>query len=381
MSGRQSWGGLMVVALVSAILGSIFTYGWIRVAEPRPSMAQTPVALTDTSSIPVMNSDAIERAAEIIGPAVVNIDTQTVEAANPHGGGDDDFFRRFFGNVPNGHPEPQKGSGSGVIVSPDGFVLTNEHVIHGATDITVTLTTNKHYPGKVMGADRLSDIAIVKIDAQNLPVAQLGDSTAVKVGQWVLAVGNPYQFEHTVTVGVISGRGRSLPDGVKEYRDLLQTDAAINPGNSGGPLCDLGGRVIGINTAIIPFAQGIGFAIPVNTARNIMQQLIKTGHVVRPFIGIVMEDVKEQNFRQYKLPSPQGVVVVKVVPDSPAAKAGLKQSDVITELDGKTFGSVLDLQTMVRSHQVGDRVTVTYFRDGERHQVEMTIARMPDNLQ
>ncbi len=362
-----------MIALVAAMLGSVFTYSFLRWAEPRPSLAQPSPPGLDAA---VMDSQAIERAAAAIGPSVVNIDTQTTEVRNPHS---QEFMRRFFGdNPPQPGPDKERGVGSGVIVSRDGYVLTNEHVIHGTEDIKVTLTNHTHYKATVVGADKLSDIAIVKIDAHDLPAAVLGDSSDVKVGQWVVAVGNPYQFEHTVTVGVISGRGRSLPDSVKEYRDLLQTDAAINPGNSGGPLCDLAGRVIGINTAIIPYAQGIGFSIPVNAAHAVMNQLIAHGHVIRPYIGITMQAVNDDAVKELHLPRKEGVLVVGIVPDSPAMKAGLQRGDVIVRFDGQKFESLTDFQRLVRSKTIGQVQSLEYYRDGKLRTAQITVAEMPD---
>jgi serine protease Do len=342
---------------------------WLRLAQPATDHggAAAPVGTT-----------AIEQAAAIVGPTVVNIDTETVQpriAATSH----TDPLRHFFEPAPHGDgPDIQNGVGSGVLVSSDGYILTNEHVIHGATSIKVTLTNHRHYQGRVVGADELTDVAIVKIDEHGLPVAQLGDSDSMQIGEWVIAVGNPYQFEHTVTAGVISGRGRTLPDEFKEYRDLLQTDAAINPGNSGGPLCDLHGRVVGINTAILPYAQGIGFAIPINAAHQTMDQLIAHGHVIRPFIGITMQDVSEETMRALHLSSTSGVLVMGVVPGSPAETAGLKRGDVIIRFAGHKFQTPAEFQGLVRSQGVGTKQDLDYVREGTVHSMAIRVAEMPD---
>jgi serine protease Do len=277
-------------------------------------------------------------------------------------------------------PRKTQGEGSGVIISNDGYILTNEHVVHGASEITVTLPDKRKFKGQVKAADKLSDIAIVKIGATSLPAAQLGNSDTLPIGSFVIAVGNPYGFQHTVTMGVLSAKGRSIPASGKEFRDLLQTDAAINPGNSGGPLVDLEGRVIGINTAILPDAQGLGFAIPINTARGVMQQLMTNGKVIRPYIGIVMQAVTDQIANYVQLPQTEGVLVRQVVDGSPAAHAGLRQGDVIVAVDGAHVADPESLQSQVRGHHVGDALTLQVWSGKQMHTVTLRVQEMPNNV-
>jgi len=298
----------------------------------------------------------------VVSRSVVNIDTTSVRRAE----------------FPMGHPDvPSRGQGSGVIVTADGLILTNDHVVRGASDIDVALPDGRKMKAKVVGADRLSDIAVIKIDAGGLPAAALGDSDATPIGAFVIAIGSPFGFEHTVTLGVLSGRGRQIPEPGKEFRNLLQTDAAINPGNSGGPLADLHGRVIGINTAIIPSAQSLGFAIPINTAKEIMDQLRAQGRVIRPYLGIVMMELTDDVVEALGLPTRQGVLVRQVVAESPAALAGIQRGDVVVKLDGKAVTDVIGLQTMVRAHRVGDQVTVDILRGGAARSLKIKLQEMP----
>lgn len=332
---------------------------------------------TESSSPAYALQNAIVRAASLIGPSVVNIDT-TVNS-------DPRMFRMERGDWPfpfpfqiqPPNPGPQKGEGSGVIISRDGLVLTNEHVVHGASEITVTLTDGRKFKGVVKGADRLSDIALVKIDATNLPAAPMGDSDATPIGAFVIAVGNPLGFQHTMTFGILSGKGREIPEPGKEFRNLLQTDAAINPGNSGGPLCDLEGRVIGITTAIIRQAQGMGFAIPINNARKIADQLAHAGKVVRPYIGVTMQAVTEDIAQYLHLPKTEGVVVDRVLPQSPAARAGLNRGDVILEVDGVKVNDTAKVQERIRAHKIGDPVSLKIWSGARLNTVNLRVEEMP----
>ncbi|MBI2265833.1 MAG: trypsin-like peptidase domain-containing protein [Armatimonadetes bacterium] len=280
----------LLIGLIGAVLGSLITLNSFPSRQQTPLVAGQPAPLLPppgpSGKYPGKLSDQpIIRAAQLVAPSVVNIDT--LRFARPPQGSEDELFERFFGGVPFSSP-PQKGQGSGVIITKDGIVLTNQHVIEGAHQISVTLPDKRVLKGQIIGADKLSDLAIVRVQASNLPAAPLGNSDELKVGEWVIAIGNPYGYDHTVTVGVVSATGRRIVEEDRDYRNLIQTDAAINPGNSGGPLVNLQGQVVGINTAIIPFAQGIGFTIPVNIARNIINQLTSTGKVSRPYLGIKM---------------------------------------------------------------------------------------------
>lgn len=287
---------------------------------PPPAATPQPIPHTPPppSPLPFTQEGTVVQVVERVRPAIVNIDT-LAEVKTAMG---------IF---------PQKGAGSGVIVSPDGYILTNNHVVEGAEQIRVTLLSGRAFPGRVVGADRYSDLTVLKIAAPGpLPAAELGTSGTLRVGQLAMAIGNPFGLGSTVTVGVISALNRSVQAPGMVVENLIQTDAAINPGNSGGALVDSRGDVVGINTAIIPEAQGIGFAIPIDTARAIMQQLISRGRVVRPYAGLVWGgDVDREIARQYGLPVEYGVIIRGVDPAGPAAAAGLRAGDVMVALDSK----------------------------------------------
>lgn len=369
VESRTSVPNLLLV-LLCAFMGGFIT--WALMAG-RPSEVVTMVSQASATPATTVAAsgrgvqDTIVSAAEKIGPTVVNIDT----TLRPH----PDIFDPFQ------NAQPPTGEGSGVIVTADGYILTNNHVIQGATDILVTLPDGRKFKGAVKGADRLSDIAIVKVDATKLPAAVLGDSDKIPIGAFVIAVGNPYGFQHTVTMGVLSGRGRELPEPDKEFRNLLQTDAAINPGNSGGPLVDIDGNVIGINTAIIQQAQGIGFAIPINTARDIMQQLLTRGRVIRTYIGVMLLPLNERIAEQLQIPSDtKGAVVRQIIEGSPADAAGLQPADVIVGVDSVAAKTAADVQTNIRGHKPGDDVTLTILRNGKRQDIKLRVAEMPEQI-
>jgi S1-C subfamily serine protease len=304
---------------------------------------------------------AIIKAVEKVRPAVVNVNTLTVTP---------DIFGQLF---------PQEGAGSGVIVRPDGYILTNNHVVQGARRITVTLLSGKTLQGRIVGADPFADLAVIKVDTrERLPAAELGTSSGLKVGQLAIAIGNPFGLGSTVTVGVVSALNRNiqLPNLVVE--NLIQTDAAINPGNSGGALVDSKGRVIGINTAIIREAQGIGFAIPIDTAKTIMEQLISRGKVARPFVGVEWGgDVDPSIAQAYGLPVDYGVVVRGVVPGSPAEKARIQPGDIIVAIDGERVTSWNDFVRIIMNRRVGETVQISIVRGSQRLTVRVTLAERP----
>jgi serine protease Do len=357
-----------ISGLIGVVVGALLVILYLQFFWKPP---MTPVPATGTPG-PAGHSEenAVTRAVEIISPSVVNIDTKAFTGIS----GPQLPFGMFGGPR---QTAPMMGSGSGVIVDAQGLILTNEHVVHGASEIMVTLADEKRFPGKVRGADPLSDIAIVEIKVRDLVAARLGNSESLKIGETVIAVGNPYKFQHTVTVGVLSGRGRSLAEHSKDFQDLLQTDAAINPGNSGGPLVNVHGEVIGINTAIVPYAQGIGFAIPVNTARNVMEQLLTHGKVLRPYIGIYMQDMDGELGRYLGIPLDRGVIIVDVIPGSPAAEAGLAKADVILKIDGKDVKNADELRKFLKTKKIGDTVSLDLWSKGKEQKISLETGEMP----
>jgi serine protease Do len=342
-------------------------------------------------------SKAFADVAKKVSPAVVFIQVEkTVEQGNaqffsPFGPGTpfgDDFFRHFFG-MP-GPQEPQKfhqsprhrivGQGSGFIISSDGYILTNNHVVGDADKVTVKLLDGREFTAKTVGTDPHSDVAVIKIDATDLPALQLGDSDAIDVGEWVVAIGNPFGLSHTLTVGVVSAKGRSSI-GIADYENFIQTDAAINPGNSGGPLVDLDGKVVGMNTAI--FSQsggymGIGFAIPINMAKSIKDQLIQTGSVVRGYLGIVIQALTPDLAKSFGIKDQKGILVAQVSEGSPAQEAGLKQGDVIIAFNGKPVDQIGPFRNEVALKKPGSKQDITILRNGDRKVLTVTIGILPD---
>lgn len=338
-------------------------------------------------------SEVIEKAAATVEPSIVTIDTQS-RPIPQSGGMGDQFFRQFFGGqMPEQQPEVERGAASGVIISSDGYVLTNNHVVSNAAVVKVNLADGKAFRAKVVGADPVSDIAVVKIDApgETLMPAQLGDSGGLKIGESVIAVGNPLDVGITVTHGIVSALGHrnGLQAGPHPLAsNIIQTDAAINPGNSGGALADMFGRVIGINEAIYSPTgtfSGIGFAIPIDTAKGIAAQLISTGHVVRPYIGISYMPLKtiDQQSRQQigiSLTGDQGMIVAQVMPNSPAASAGLQQYDVIMEANRQKLDSDHTLTDEINKLKPGDKLVLMVWRNGHDMLVPVTVGQMPANF-
>ena len=272
-----------------------------------------------------------------------------------------------------------KGRGSGFIVSKEGRILTNNHVIDGVDKITVTLSDGKTYSAKVLGKDPTFDLAVIKIDPnEDLPVLELGDSDAVEVGEWVVAIGNPYGFEHSVTAGVISAKNRSIHAQDVNFDGFLQTDAAINPGNSGGPLLNMEGQVVGINTAILPYAQGLGFAVPVNMAKQIMGDLVSYGKVKRGWLGISVQNLTPEIAEAYGVKAKNGVIVGDVFPDSAAEKAGLMRGDVITAIDGEKVKDVQWFVNRIRSLAPGSTLPIEVVRDGKTMSFKAQLNERPN---
>ena len=321
-----------------------------------------------------------------IKPSVVNIRTsKTVQRRRPAfpGPRDDlfnEFFDRFFQGTPN-VPRQERSLGSGFIISEDGLILTNDHVVDGADDIMVRLADGRIFKGKVQGLDPKLDLALVKIDVgeEELPVAKLGNSDSLRIGEWVIAIGNPFGLEQTVTVGIVSAKGRVI--GAGPYDDFIQTDASINPGNSGGPLFNIDGEVIGINTAIVQGGQGIGFAIPINAAKNIVPQLREKGKVTRGWLGVTVQEVSEDLAKSFGLDEAEGALVSEVAPDSPAAKAGIKRGDIILSFKGNKIKTLGDLPRLVAAAKVGESAKIVIFRNGEEKTFSVKLGELDEKRQ
>ena len=319
-----------------------------------------------------------------VGPAVVRIDTSRRVSSLPDGF-NDPFLRRFFGDVPS-QPREQTGSGSGFIIDTNGRILTNAHVVDGADRVTVVLKDGRRLDGKVLGEDPVTDVAVIKIDTNKLPTVPIGNSENLQPGEAVVAIGNPLGLDNTVTSGIISATGRSSSDiGASDKRvDYIQTDAAINPGNSGGPLLNARGEVIGMNTAIIRGAQGLGFAIPMNTVQRISQELIAKGRVDHPFLGVQMAtltpELKERLSSDLRGPSvsaDKGVLLIRIVPRSPAARAGLRPGDVIQAINNQSITKSEELQKIVEKSKVGVPLQMKVERDGRTVELAVTPGPYP----
>ncbi|ANQ86836.1 DegQ family serine endoprotease [Azoarcus olearius] len=368
-------------ALILALAGAFGTDALAQAPAPRGLPA---------GSIVLPSFDTI---IQRVGPAVVNISTEgPVRTGGPSGGLSPDdpfseFFRRFgpplgpqFGNPPG--QGPVRGQGSGFIVSADGIVLTNAHVVDGASEVTVKLTDKREFKAKVLGVDKPTDVAVLRIDAKNLPTVPLGDPQKAHVGDWVLAIGAPFGFENSVTAGIISAKSRSLPN--EGYVPFIQTDVAINPGNSGGPLLNLAGEVVGINSQIYSRSggyQGLSFAIPIDVAAGVRDQIVAHGKVTRGRIGVAVQDVNQALAESFGLKSAGGALISSVEPGAPGDKAGLKVGDVIIELNGEKIVNSADLPPRVAAVRPGNTVRMKVWRKGESRDLEVKVGEFPDDSQ
>ncbi len=347
---------------------------WLNMVQAES--AESTSAGSDNIFLPGVDSYTISDIVEKAGPAVVTIETYVSSPPQSNPYFNDPFFREFFGRF---HQTPQQqmkqGIGSGFIISDDGYILTNEHVVSNAQEIQVSIVgLDKPVSARIVGEDEELDLAVLKVDVdKKLPTLKLGDSSSVNVGNWVIAIGNPYSLDHTVTVGVISAKGRPITVQGRSYRNLLQTDASINPGNSGGPLLNLQGEVIGINTAVSSQAQGIGFAIPSDTVSSVLDELMKEGKVKRGWLGVEIQDVNQSIADYFELPNLEGVFIRNVTTGGPADKAGIKQGDIILSWNGKNIKNADHLMDMISKHEPGDKIKLTVWRNMNKTDCTVTL--------
>jgi Do/DeqQ family serine protease len=332
---------------------------------------------------------AFVEVAKKVQPSVVNVTTEKTITVKPWERYGEDFFKgspfedffKGFGFSPREkgkeYKHKQRSGGSGVIVDKEGYILTNNHVVEGADKVKVRLIDGREFTAMIKGQDSRTDLAVLHIKAKDLPVATLGDSDKLEVGEWAIAIGSPFGLEHTVTVGVISAKGRSGL-GTGTYEDFVQTDASINPGNSGGPLINIDGEVVGINAMIIQPGTGIGFAIPINMAKQILNDLIKQGKVVRPWLGISAQDLTPEMAEQFQVKEKEGVLVAQVHQGTGAEKAGLASGDIIKSVDDKTIKNVTELVKEIQKKKVGQKAKLSVVRDGKPMTIEVTTSAMPD---
>jgi Do/DeqQ family serine protease len=386
MANRRAW-NKQAVYLLLPLIGAGTALVGDRILTHHA--VQPAIAQNQTSAIVGSDPNFIATAVERVGPAVVRINaSRTVRTRVPEIF-NDPFFRQFFGEDAPARPSTrvERGTGSGFIISPDGLILTNSHVVNGADTVSVTFKDGREIQGRVVGQDPLTDVAVVRVQANNLPTVKLGNSDSLRPGEWAIAIGNPLGLDNTVTAGIISATGRSASEvRVADKRvSFIQTDAAINPGNSGGPLLNQRGEVIGMNTAIIGGAQGLGFAVPINIAQRISQQLIATGKVVHPYLGIQMRtltpdlkrQINEDNRAGFRIQDDDGVVVFRVLQNSPAAKAGLQAGDVIKRVNGQVVTKDSQVQQAVEASSVGGNLQIEVSRGGRSQTFSVQPGALP----
>ncbi len=406
---------LFFALLVGVAIGLLIATRFDLISLINAQDSQTPQDISQLSKslVPYDSTYDLEKAtikvSDEVGKAVVSISAEKTEKVGgsrirryqfgfpfgEEGPSEDDPFQRFFDDFFGGFPErefKQQGLGSGVIIDKEGYILTNEHVVENADKLTVKLSDGREFRAEIKGTDPRSDLAIVKINAKDLPAVELGDSDDVKIGQWVLAVGNPFGYilenpEPTVTLGVVSALHRSLGRGLgrnRDYSDLIQTDAAINPGNSGGPLVNLSGQIVGINVAIFSTSggyQGVGFAIPVNTAKRIVSSLISGKKILYGWLGVNIQNLDDNLMKYFNLQSKDGVLVAKVLKDSPAEKSGIKEGDIITTFDGQDVKNSNGLVKVVAATQVDKVVEVSIIREGKKITLKVKTGQRPDDIE
>jgi serine protease Do len=388
----RRWGATVVV--IAALAGGVLlANGWKNwTGRSVLGAPGSPVALVREAA-PVSLGTFQNGFASVLKPAlpaVVNIHSSKIVKSQAHMPSpffNDPMFRQFFGDQfgsGDSRPEREHGLGSGVIVTQDGTILTNNHVVDGASDVKVRLNDKREFQAKVIGADPKTDIAVLKIDAKDLPTLPLANSSQLQVGDLVFAIGEPFGLEGTATMGIVSATGRGNL-GIENYEDFIQTDAAINPGNSGGAMIDIHGNLVGINTAILSGSsggnQGVGFAIPINMAKNVMDQILTHGKVVRGYLGIYIEDVSPDLAKQFGLDQGGGVLIGEVSPETPAAKAGLQRGDIILKVNGTTVSSRNDLQVQISQTPPGTPVKLDVWRNGKSQEFKVTLAELPEKAE
>lgn len=387
----RRWVATLVVlsAVAGGILLAIGVRNWS--SDSVYGAGKIPVTVSRNNSPVLLGTFANGFAAVLkpVLPAVVNVHSSKV--VKPRSNQmmpffNDPFFQQFFGNQfgQNMQPQPEREQslGSGVILTSDGTIITNNHVVDGATDIKVSLADKREFTAKVIGTDKPSDIAVLKINATGLPTLPIGDSSKLQVGDVVLAIGDPFGIGETATMGIVSAKGRGGHLGIETYEDFIQTDAAINPGNSGGALIDLHGNLVGINTAIATGGGGggnvgIGFAIPIDMAHKVMNQIVEHGKVIRGYLGLLPQDVSASLAKQFGLSQANGALVASVEPNTPASRAGLKQGDIVLKVNGQTVDSANDLRLLISQSQPGASVNLTIWRDNKTQDVKVTLAELP----
>jgi len=380
MGNKMTKGLVLGLSLIFLLFGLFFCMGKDK-ADSLPKNDK----LTTAKSL----GQAFVEVAKKVQPSVVNVSTEKTITMKPWDRYGEDFFKgspfedffKGFGITPREkgkeYRQKQRSGGSGVIVDKEGYILTNNHVVEGADKIKIRLIDGREFTATVKGQDSRTDLAVLYIKAKDLPVATLGDSDKLDVGEWAIAIGSPFGLEHTVTVGVISAKGRTGL-GTGTYEDFIQTDASINPGNSGGPLINIDGEVVGINAMIIQPGTGIGFAIPINMAKQILNDLIKQGKVVRPWLGISVQDLTPEMAEQFQVKEKEGVLVAQIHPGTGAEKGGLTSGDIIKALDDKAIKNVNELIKEIQKKKVGQKVKLSVVRDGKPTTIEVTLSAMPD---
>jgi len=391
-SARRAVSMTILAVVLTACSGDSTAQQKQPVATAQAAVPTTPLPASD--SAPLVRglpdfSTLVERAA----PAVVNVEVvQTAQnVGNPGGPSADDplndFFRRF--NIPppdlRGAPQqPMRGAGSGFIVTTDGYILTNAHVVSDADRVTVRLKDRREFQAKVIGADQRTDVAVIKIDAKDLPYVRIGDPSRLKPGEWVLAIGSPFGFDNSATAGIVSATARSLPQEQSNYVPFIQTDVAVNPGNSGGPLFNMQGEVVGINSQIFSRTggyMGLSFAIPIDVAMDVREQLVKTGKVTRGRIGVTIQNVDAQLAESFGLDRPQGALVSSVVPDGPGARAGLKPGDVILAVNDRPIEQSTELPVIIARVKPGTPTNLTVFRGGKEQKISVSVDQLDNEPQ